>query len=491
MNLVTKTAMIAGAFGLIGSAVFAQSADDALRYGMLSTGTTARSIAIGGAAGSLGADYSAASVNPAGLGIYRQSEFTLTPSLRMNNNSSDYLGQNTSDNRSALKLNNAAMVFNNSSNKNGWKSVSFAIGFNKLADFNDNVTYGGRNTNSSFSEVFAEAAQTNGVEETAGPYGYLGYQSYLLDNNLKSVPYHNVIAPGGSVNQVKTSDIKGAVNEYTLSLGANYDDKLMVGGTIGITSYRYKRITDFLESDATGISTNGFDRFTFREDLQTTGVGINGKFGVIFAPDKSFRIGAAIHTPTWISLTDYADYNIVANVEDGAGNRTVMPQNIYQYDYSLRTPMRAVLSATAFVGNKGFITADYEYVPYETMSYKFSGSPDYQLQVNNTIKDIYKSASNVRIGAEYRVTAPFALRAGFALYGNPYSQQYKDYGSNRTDYSLGMGYRFNSNTFLDLTYLYSTATAKENAYVVSGVSPDMATTKMNRNMVALTLGFRF
>lgn len=491
MNLITKTAMIAGAFALIGSAVFAQTADDALRYGMLSTGTTARSLAIGGAAGSLGADYSAASVNPAGLGIYRQSEFTITPSLRMNNNSSNYLGENTNDDRTALKLNNANLVFNNSTKKAGWKGVTFAIGFNKLADFNNNVTYRGLNGNSSFSEVFAESAQAYGVEESAGPYGYLGYQSYLLDNNLRSVPYRNVIEQGGRLDQMKTASTKGAVNEYTFSLGANYDDKLMIGGTLGVTSYRFKRVTDFMEADATGSTTNGFDRFTFREDLQTTGVGVNGKFGIIVAPDKAFRIGASIHTPTWITLSDYVDYNIVANVEDGFGNRTVVPQNIYQYDYTLRTPWRGVLSATGFFGNKGFITADYEYVPYQTMSYRFSGNTDYQLDVNKSINELYRGASNVRVGAEYRVMAPLSVRAGFAVYGNPYSDKYSDFGSNRTDYSAGLGYRFGSNTFLDLTYMYSTSTFKENAYVVSGVTPDAATTKTNRSIVALTLGFRF
>ncbi|RQO30323.1 hypothetical protein DBR32_12185 [Taibaiella sp. KBW10] len=491
MNLVTKTIVISGAFGLLGTSLFAQTADDALRFGMLSPATTARSLSIGGAAGSLGADFSSASVNPAGLGVYRQSEFTITPSLRMNNNSSDYLNQNTTDDRSAFKLGNAGMVFNSSKNRSGWKSVSFALGVNKLADFNNNVTYQGNNKNSSFSEVFAASAQANGVQESAGPYGYLGYQSFLLSNDLKSVPYQRIIAQGGTLSQMKTSDMKGAVNEYVVSLGANYDDKFMVGGTIGITSYRFKRITDFIEADQTGNTNNGFDRFTFREDLQTTGVGVNGKFGFIFAPVKSFRLGAAIHTPTWSSFNDYVDYNVVANVEDGAGNRSITPQNIYQYEYSLKTPWRGILSATAFVGNKGFITADYEFVPYQTMSYKFSGNTDYQVQVNNAIKNTYRGASNVRVGAEYRVTNPFSIRAGVAYYGNPYSTQYSDFGSDRMDYSVGLGYRFANNTFIDLGYAYSNMTNKENAYVVSGLTPDVASIKTNRSIVALTLGFKF
>ena len=63
----------------------AQNSADALRFSQFGIGGTARTIAIGGSIGALGADFSVISTNPAGLGAYRGSEFTMTPSLFLNN----------------------------------------------------------------------------------------------------------------------------------------------------------------------------------------------------------------------------------------------------------------------------------------------------------------------------------------------------------------------------------------------------------------------
>ncbi len=60
---------------------------------------TARFAAQGGAIGALGGDLSAAQVNPAGLGFYRSSEFSVSPSFYWVNTSSDYLGSVSDDSR--------------------------------------------------------------------------------------------------------------------------------------------------------------------------------------------------------------------------------------------------------------------------------------------------------------------------------------------------------------------------------------------------------
>ncbi|HSI90897.1 MAG TPA: hypothetical protein VK927_07240 [Adhaeribacter sp.] len=75
--------------------VFAQNEVDALRYSRTDFGGTARVQALGGAQTALGADISNTTVNPAGLGLYRRSEFSITPSLSFNNAESTlYNGRN-------------------------------------------------------------------------------------------------------------------------------------------------------------------------------------------------------------------------------------------------------------------------------------------------------------------------------------------------------------------------------------------------------------
>ena len=56
----------------------AQNFNDALRYSRLEYLGTARFNALGGSMGAVGGDLSALSVNPAALGVYRNSEFTLS-----------------------------------------------------------------------------------------------------------------------------------------------------------------------------------------------------------------------------------------------------------------------------------------------------------------------------------------------------------------------------------------------------------------------------
>ena len=82
--------------------MFAQGEIDALRFSQSSIYGTGRSLGLGGAASAMGADLSAASLNPAGLGLYRQGEMVFTPSLRLINTNADFLGESSQASRSNL-----------------------------------------------------------------------------------------------------------------------------------------------------------------------------------------------------------------------------------------------------------------------------------------------------------------------------------------------------------------------------------------------------
>jgi hypothetical protein len=76
----------------ITTAIYAQIPEDVLRYSFFPQNGTARSLAIGGAMGSLGGDITATFVNPAGLGNYKTGEFVFTPGFFMNNNKNKFQG---------------------------------------------------------------------------------------------------------------------------------------------------------------------------------------------------------------------------------------------------------------------------------------------------------------------------------------------------------------------------------------------------------------
>ena len=75
---------------LISTILVAQIPEDVLRQSFFPQNGTARSLAIGGAMGSLGGDINAIFVNPAGLGNYKTGEFVFTPGFLMNSNKTDF-----------------------------------------------------------------------------------------------------------------------------------------------------------------------------------------------------------------------------------------------------------------------------------------------------------------------------------------------------------------------------------------------------------------
>ncbi len=495
------------------TAVTAQSIGDALEFSNGSIQGTARSAGFGNALGSVGGDFGGLSVNPAGIGIYRRSELSFSPSLKMNGASSQYSGATTMDNGAALNVNNFGYVATRNHGgrryeQSGWKSVSFAFGMNKTADFTRNYTWQGKNTTSSATQAMESDANLNpGNESTPGTLGFLGYQGYLLSQDSAG-KFVSVVPFQGGILQKKNMQTRGGINEYLLSLGGNYKDRLMLGFTIGIPTLNYNYSSSYSEEVAPGNTNNPdtFSSFSYNKSISVTGSGINLKLGAIYKLTNSLRIGVAIHSPTYYNLSETYTPSLASNV--GAWTNYVTTNDFQigsQFDYHLSTPWKGVLSATYMFGSRGFVSADMEYIDYSSMHYRFPGGFDdvagvsfqqEENEFNQAIKNTYKSAVNLRVGGEFVISKMFMLRAGIGYYGNAY--QAADLNSQRTDMSLGVGWHFAS-FFTDLGFVHSEYKVAEQPYtvdysgVVSGTAATIPQAQINYQLNSLiwTIGFKF
>lgn len=487
----------------------AQDETDALRYSYLSPQGTARSIGFGNALGSVGGDFSSLSVNPAGIGIYRRGELTFSPSLHMNGSESTFLGKTMDDDVTRFNISNFGLVVTNAAKgreyeRSKWKAGSFAIGFNRMADFNRNYTYGGYTTESSGSERYKIDANRNydyfldNENLPSSSLGYLGYNSYLLDTFQGN--FETIVDYTKGLNQRRSVREKGGMSEMLLSFGGNYEEKLMLGATIGIPIVRYIREVSYLEQDANNAIPD-FTDFTYTERLRTTGAGVNLKLGVIYKPTDIVRFGVAFHTPSWLRLHDEYQAGITANTYAGVNTATT-PEG--QFDYSLMTPWRTVLSGTVMMGQYGFVSVDYEYVNYRSMRYNFNtndnefyfGNGAFSEQerlVNDAIKNTYKGASNLRAGMEIRLMDAFMVRGGVGYYGSPYKNN-NGASADRIDISGGVGFR-GKHAFVDLAFLHSQYETPEQPYTLPyetiTVAVPYAAIKNSQNNIVLTMGVKF
>jgi len=488
----------------------AQEPADALRFSYQSPQGTARSMGFGGALGSVGGDFTSVTVNPAGLGIYRNSEFMFTPTIKINNVNGTYNGTKMDDNANQFSINNLGVVFASSAkgrryDRSKWKSVVFAMGINRIADFNRSYTYGGYNgdsvSGSSITELFAlDANNYPGDSLNLGTLAGIGYGSFLIDR-FGGNSFQTVVPWYTGINQRRTVRERGGITDLSFSLGGNYEEKMLFGVTIGLPIARYVRDVTYEETDATDDPNNYFSSLSYKESLTTSGIGVNLKLGFIYKPVDAFRVGVALHTPTYYGLTDVQNRSITTNTENfkydlgyTSGSTTILqsgvdiPENTFEY--GIITPWKGILSAAGIIGKHGFITADYEYVNYRSM--RFNYDPFYaenETNINQFIKNNYRGASNIRVGGEARFDI-VSLRLGFGFYGSPYKTSVG--GADRIDLSAGVGFRF-GNFFTDLGFVNTQYTQEERPYNLDVINIDVqkATLKNSFNTAALTFGWKF
>jgi hypothetical protein len=477
--------------------VDAQNEVDALRYSRLSVVGTARYSGLGGAFGALGADFSSLSVNPAGIALYRTSDFSITPSLYMADAKSVYYGEQNTNSRSNFSLGNVGFVSvtNTGAGQNSFlRKVMFGFGLNRTNDFNNHILIKGFNDRSSLLTVYRDQANGNTPSQLSGQdflnkYGYspsLAYDTYLIDEtSVGSHEYFNDMPDGGVTQEMKLKT-SGSMNEMVLSMGVNLKDKFFLGATVGIPYMRYFEKSTYSEIDSD--STNFyFNSFTQTNTLSTTGSGINLKIGMIYKPVDFIRIGAAFHTPTYYGkMTDKYTSTMVSVFDTIiADNRNSFSSSSPngEYEYSLTTPLRAIGSIAFIFGKYGLLSADYEYVNYKgarlnAESYDFSDE-------NYAIRHKYKGSSNLRLGTEWKY-GQFSIRGGYGIEGDPYKSGVNNCKSN--SYSLGLGYR-EKTFYLDLGYLHTSRS--EDYYLYDASYSDPSRITLMSSSIMLTYGVRF
>jgi len=145
-------------------ALFAQNENDALRYSLINYGGTARFAGLSGAYGAVGADFSSLSQNPAGIALYRKSEFSITPVFSSNNTTSNFVDQSLYASRNTMYLGNAGYVF--SQNMKGQAgplvSMQFGFGINQLARYSNWMTLSGFNSHNSLLTTYVDDVNYTG-----------------------------------------------------------------------------------------------------------------------------------------------------------------------------------------------------------------------------------------------------------------------------------------------------------------------------------------
>lgn len=237
-----------------------------------------------------------------------------------------------------------------------------------------------------------------------------------------------------------------------------------------------------------------FNRLTFRENVNTTGSGVNLRFGLIYRLNQQIRLGLSGHTRTSFTLDDSFGSSVSYDLTD-LTNPDFPLDGVFEaespedanFEYTLRTPWKVNGSAGFILGKRGFVSAEVEYIDYSGASFDFdtdnSADIEYQNELNVAIDEEYQGAINTRIGGEYAFGI-YRARAGVGLYGAP-SEEIDP----RVTFNAGLGFRKRA-FFMDLAFQRNNLDNSFYSYRGRSIESQFVQNDLGKNHIVLTFGFK-
>jgi hypothetical protein len=440
---------------------------------------TARMQALGGNYSVLGADLSSIAGNPAGLGFYTRSELGLSLGLQTAKTTSTYLSQNSSTDNSIFHLPNFGLVITGEQNDNKDWHGSFGIGYSRQVLYNQPIYLAGTNNRSSILDSFIESANAKNATgasldaeydsktNTANSSEAVAYQAYLINPSSSGGKPFSRYEPNLPTKQIGIASNEGALTQWDFSYGANYLNSLYIGAGLHFGKINSSSTTSWSEEFVGSKYVRGLN---YEEKLTTSGSGISLSLGAIYKLNSSLRVSLAFQSPMFFDLMNEKlegklSPDVIGIPSFNSNNNPVTIINVKpvllttnEFSYNLKTPLKLSGGVAYFIGKKGFLSVDLEYVNYPGMAVgtselSLSQNQSFKNKYDNLISKYFQSAINVKLGAEFKILPQISVRGGFAQYGNGYSSTYDSIDRTVTQYSGGIGFK-NSEYYIDLAAIY-------------------------------------
>lgn len=494
-----------GMLAMAAVAAVAQTQYDAARFSGSELNGTARFVGMGGAMSALGADISVIGTNPAGIGLFRSHDLSLSFGFNKNVTNSNLGGTEVKDERTRASFDQLGFVYSTKiGNKTDLRYFNIGFNYHKMANFNRQFSSRGNLNGSSLSwqmqdmmlgtGAYQNQASYDALLDAENPYtssayygtpffGSMGVRTGLVDDVTGNDGSFGMMGWNGASGDYYSRE-EGGINAYDFNLSFNVQDRFYFGATLGVYDVNYSRYSSYYE---TVLDDKGNDNGSFQLNnwFTTDGAGLDLKLGVIVRPMEysPFRIGFAVHTPIWYSLNDRytatLGTDILAFPEKYTENLSdyYAPDASYLLEYQLATPWKFNVSMGTTFSNVLAMDAEYEFANYAKARYKDAGG--YDLAAANEAVDKYlKNVHTFRIGMEAKFTPQFSFRAGYNYVTSPIADNSARYvpnlSTNKADYiwfdetrtdpeyhnlkarntlTLGLGYR-GKFMYADVAYKY-------------------------------------
>nr|WP_311520534.1 hypothetical protein [uncultured Porphyromonas sp.] len=505
---------------LIGTSnLWGQASSDAYRNVQNGVTGTARTKAIGGAAGAIGADAGAVYTNPAGLALLSRSTFGIGMDFGKDNSSVTTGDQTIGRTLGLSALNNISYFsrgYHIPTNGDNYLKLNYGISYGREYNYKRDYEMNSFAPRFSITDLISGKANYLGLGKEAyirtktydpfqsnvNPMVALALNGDIIEfAEVKDNATGNIISQGYNTKfndketlipwKIRSSNLnvseRGHRNYTDFNLGMNLNDRYFFGAALRLGTMTYSRAS-MLREDFDDRKDNNNSYLEYGTSLDVTGSSIALNLGFLMAIGDYGRIGISYLTPQYAQYKELYS-GTVASWHNGIKNPKnryyTFPTDEYRSEYGMITPGKLTISAMAFLSKYGMVSYDFQYRNLGHSKILLSGAG--VSGVSDFIKEDYGAELTHRVGLEVRPINWLSLRTGYAYTGNPLkSEPLKKEAEGGLDYEYpasgmiadfilprsyqaitgGIGFNIGRSTTLDLAYVHEIR--KEKAYPFTG-----------------------
>ena len=483
---------------------------------------TARYVGMGGAMDALGADISTIGSNPAGIGLFRRSNASLSLGVVTQQEAENTVGGHKTN----FSFDQVGFVWSNRISEDNF--VNFGFNYHKSRNFNQLMSIVGGLYNASQNKATTtknDQGLLYDVTATGAPDFNSSYSSCTILDDLyaRNLNYNATDGKWYFYNGEEYAFNRaqsGYTSEFDFNLSGSVNNTFYWGFTFGVKDVNYNRYTEYGENLLGGVGgVPAAYGVTITDDRVIEGTGIDLKFGAIFRPfeESPFRFGVTIHTPTWYDLRT-SSYTTFAD------NTGYFDSTSDELKFKLYTPWKFGVSAGHIIDNMLALGISYDYADYSAIDSRRlldTGYDDYDgsepdREMNLHADKTLRGVSTLKIGAELKPVPELAVRLGYNYVSPMYKKDgFKDtwldsmgsYHSSTTDFTnwesthritCGLGFQI-ERWNLSAAYQYSVTNGQfapfdsytDNDDAAYDNIADMVKVSNKRHQLLLTLGYTF
>ncbi|MBR5702731.1 MAG: hypothetical protein IKX45_00585 [Bacteroidales bacterium] len=463
---------------LIASLASAQTMSDALTFSQTNYYGTARTMGMGNAVTAIGGDLGSVGINPAGGAVSAYSQFAFSTGWTTASSTSAYASSYDSydgtaafaggfdSKKTRMTIPNIGMnMYFETGERSGLIGWNFGFILNRAQTFTGIMSASGLEGHTSMTGALATFANgmpgnilANSDEMFDSNYSWnsiCAYDGGLINYKSDVGSYFGsaeTVTPSGTGynyemlgwlrQNIGTTTI-GSRNDMVMNYGANIDNRLFLGISMGIPMINYKyseyyaeisqdpadfpvtpeyysaKKQAYVQGDPTYYLGSTY-KYNYIADIG----GINAKLGVIWLPTDGVRIGAAFQTPTILTINERWYIDVSSEFQDASLNVTSSSPTA-ETEYNFRAPYSANFGLAYTLGRSGLISFDYELTDFSVMKFSEQYVEDAYVysdpfyRVNRLNKLFCGVQHSFRAGAEFRLHPCFSIRAGYNMTTNP------------------------------------------------------------------------